>query len=74
MTTKTAVFKKLAWVMQLYEAFHLTQNLGVNRRVSEGVAKSFMKIDKKVFLFFEIYDTTLKFVTYIMSYTDMHHW
>ena len=37
MRTKTAV-KKLAWVMQLYEVFHLAQNVGVNQMASEGVA------------------------------------
>ena len=25
-------------------------------------------------IIFDIYHAALKFVTYVMSYTDMHHW
>ena len=78
MKTKTAVFKKLAWVMQLYEVFHLVQNLRVKRRVSEGVdEKPYENGPQKrffLFFFFDIYHAPLKIVTCVISYTDMHHW
>ena len=69
MRTKTAVFKKLAWVMQLYGVFDLAQNAGVNRRASEGVAyKPYENVPQKRFFpfFFGIYSTNLKIVTYVM--------
>ena len=60
-----------------YKVFHLGKNLG---RESKGVRGCDLKnlwkwSTKNIFFFiFDIYYAAWKFVKYIMSYTDMHHW
>ena len=55
----------LASLLKFLYKFYLVQNLG---RKSKSVRQRFFVI------IFDIYYVTLKILTYVMSYTDIHHW
>ena len=53
------------------------QNLGGKSKGARGHGKKALtKMSHKnvIFFIFDIYYAALKIVTYVMFYTDMHHW
>ena len=74
---RKAVFRKLTWIMQHYEAFQLAVNSG---RKSKGRQRewprNFMEMghNNAFAIIFAIFYAAFRFVTYFWSYKEMHYW